>query len=140
YSRCGELFGARSGGNRGRARKGASRSPPPPSVGSVLLEHLIVAGAATPGESRVVGAGIRRGARTPGEGTQPVLPRGGFGMASLRNGVFVGLSRSRCVTEPRHITAASLGIERLGQCRRCDARGRNRDDQGHSWNGRHGLS
>ena len=110
---------------------GASRSPPPPFVGSVLLEHLIVAGAATAGESRVIGTGIRRGARNSGEGTQPVLTRGSFGMAALRNGVFVVLSRS--LTEPRHITAAGLGIERLGQYRRCDARGRNRSDQGEFW-------
>src|ERR1700676_4194129 len=75
YSQCRELFRARSGGNRGRARKGASRSPPLPFVGSVLLEHLIVTGAATPGESRFVGAGIGRGARNSGEGTQPVLTR-----------------------------------------------------------------
>src|SRR5580658_7572417 len=29
YSQCREIFGTRSGGTRGRARRGASRSPPP---------------------------------------------------------------------------------------------------------------
>ena len=114
--------------------------PAPPLVCSILLEHLIVTGTATAGESRVVGAGIRRDARNAGEGMQPVLTRGSFGMAALRNGVFVGLSRSRCITEPRHITAASLGIERLGQCRRRDTRGHNRGDQGKFLNDRHCLS
>src|SRR5580700_3076136 len=140
YSRCRELFGARSVGGRGRARIGASRSPPPPFVGSVLLEHLIVAGAATTGESRVGGTGIRRGAPNAGEGMQPILTRGGFGLAALRDDVFVVLRGSRPVTEPRHITAASFGIERLGQCRRCNARGCDRGNQGYSRNGRHGLS
>src|SRR5580700_10443853 len=140
YSRCRELFGARSVGGRGRARIGASRSPPPPFVGSVLLEHLIVAGAATTGESRVGGTGIRRGAPNAGEGMQPILTRGGFGLAALRDDVFVVLRGSRPVTEPRHITAASFGIERLGQCRRCNARGCDRGNQGYSRNGRHALS
>src|ERR1700733_2550710 len=128
YSQCRELFAARSGGNSGRAGKGRAEARPL-LVGSVLLQHLIVAGAATAGESRVVGTGIRRGARNAGEGMQPVLTRGGSGMAALRSGVFVGLSRSRCVTEPRHITAAGFGIDRLGQCRRCDAYGRDRGEQ-----------
>src|SRR5580693_969699 len=107
--------------------------PAPPPIGSVLLEHLIVvARAATAGESRLVGTGIRRGARNSGEGMQPVPTRGSFGSAGLWNGEFVILSGARHITEPRHIAAAGFRIERLSRRRRCDIRGRNRGDQGHS--------
>src|SRR5580704_3337658 len=129
YSQCRELFAARSGGNSGRAGKGRAEARPL-LVGSVLLQHLIVAGAATPGESRVVGTGIRRGARNAGEGMQPILTHSSLAMAALPNGEFVILSRTRCITESQHIAATSLGIERLGQCRRCDAHGGNRGNQG----------
>jgi hypothetical protein len=75
-----------------------------------LLEHLIVvARAATAGESRVVGTGIRRGARNPGEGMQPVPTRGSFGMAALWNGEFVILSGLGTLLNPATLPLPASG-------------------------------
>lgn len=111
-------------------------SPHGPSV-------LIIASAAAAGERRIVCIAVAPDPRNQGERAQAALTSGKRAAASLPCGsVRLDDRRSTCRREAeRHnIPAAGFRIERLRECRRCDAHGCDRSNKGNSMNIDHGLS
>jgi hypothetical protein len=125
-----------NGSNLWAIEKGASGSPLP-FVALVLQQHLVVAGAATAGQSRIVGVGAR-GARHHGEGMQAARTSSNLGLAGVASSNFAVLNHTRGAKR-QHAAGAGFRIERLGEGRCCDY-GRNCGDKGEFGNAGHCLS